>query len=62
MTEEKDWIRDTITSNSSATSLRYAFFKDDIYKGILDGRDVKVSFDDFPYYLRYIIYVKTFFR
>lgn len=47
-------------SHSSATSLRYAIFKDEIYKGILDGRDVKVSFDDFPYYLRYKIFMITF--
>ncbi|KAK1357931.1 AAA domain-containing protein [Heracleum sosnowskyi] len=51
VTEEKDWIKDSMSSHSSANSLRYAIFKDDIYKGILDGRDVKVSFDDFPYYL-----------
>lgn len=61
MTEGKDGIKDSMPSQSSATSLRYAIFKDDIYQGILDGRDAKVSFDDFPYYLRYKIYMKTFF-
>lgn len=61
MTEEKDCIKDSVPSHSPATSLRYAIFKDDIYRGILDGRDVMVSFDDFPYYLRYKIFMKTFY-
>ncbi|XP_017252690.1 uncharacterized protein LOC108223114 isoform X2 [Daucus carota subsp. sativus] len=51
MTEEKGWGKDVKPLNPSAACLRYAILKDDIYKGVLDGRDVKVSFDDFPYYL-----------
>ena len=56
MTEEKGWGKDVKPLNPSAACLRYAILKDDIYKGVLDGRDVKVSFDDFPYYLRYNLY------
>ncbi|KAK3040635.1 hypothetical protein RJ639_026956 [Escallonia herrerae] len=49
--EEREWTRDSMPPSTSGMSLRCAVFKEDIHAGILDGRDIKVSFDDFPYYL-----------
>jgi SpoVK/Ycf46/Vps4 family AAA+-type ATPase len=49
--EEREWTREPLPPSTSGMSLRCAVFREDIHAGILDGRDVKVSFDDFPYYL-----------
>ncbi|KAM7475733.1 hypothetical protein LguiB_022976 [Lonicera macranthoides] len=49
--EERDWTRESLLPSTSGMSLRCAVFREDIHAGILDGRDIKVSFDDFPYYL-----------
>ncbi|CAK9170296.1 unnamed protein product [Ilex paraguariensis] len=49
--EEKDWTRDSLPTSTSGMPLRCAAFKQDIHAGILNGRDIEVSFDDFPYYL-----------
>ncbi|KAF2314198.1 hypothetical protein GH714_024018 [Hevea brasiliensis] len=50
--EERDeWARDSQLASTSGVSLRCAVFKEDIHAGILDGEKIKVSFDDFPYYL-----------
>ncbi|KAK2978189.1 hypothetical protein RJ640_030362, partial [Escallonia rubra] len=49
--EEREWTRDSMPPSTSGMSLRCAVFKEDIHAGILDGRDIKVSFDDFPYYI-----------
>lgn len=35
-------------------SVRCAVFKEEVQAAILDGREIDVSFDNFPYYLRYI--------
>lgn len=51
--EEREWTRESLPPSTSGMSLRCAVFREDIHYGILDGRDIKVSFDDFPYYLRY---------
>ena len=51
--ERNDWARDSQPASSSSISLRCAVFKEDIHAGILDGRNLEVSFDNFPYYLRY---------
>ncbi|XP_059644687.1 uncharacterized protein LOC132286377 isoform X2 [Cornus florida] len=49
--ERNEWTRDSLPASTSGMSLRCAVFKEDIHAGILDGRDIEVSFDDFPYYL-----------
>ncbi|XP_020537579.1 uncharacterized protein LOC105640211 isoform X2 [Jatropha curcas] len=49
--ERNEWARDSQLASTSGMSLRCAVFKEDIYAGILDGKNIEVSFDDFPYYL-----------
>ncbi|KAK9278660.1 hypothetical protein L1049_028233 [Liquidambar formosana] len=44
-------MRDSQPASTSGMSRRCAVFKEDIHAGIVDGRDIQVSFDDFPYYL-----------
>ena len=51
--EERNGTRDTQAASSSGTSVRCAVFKEDVHAAILDGKDIEVSFDNFPYYLRY---------
>ncbi|XP_039017189.1 uncharacterized protein LOC120148067 isoform X2 [Hibiscus syriacus] len=46
-----EWMKDSQPAMLSSISLRCAVFKEDIYAGILDGRNLEVSFDNFPYYL-----------
>lgn len=52
--ERNEWLRDSLAASTSGMSLRCAVFKEDIHAGILDGKEIQVSFDDFPYYLRYV--------
>ncbi|XP_021287231.1 LOW QUALITY PROTEIN: uncharacterized protein LOC110418751 [Herrania umbratica] len=49
--ERNEWARDSQPASTSSMSLRCAVFKEDIHAGILDGRTLEVSFDNFPYYL-----------
>ncbi|XVE56603.1 hypothetical protein DITRI_Ditri04bG0024300 [Diplodiscus trichospermus] len=49
--EKNEWARDSQPASTSSMSLRCAVFKDDVHAGILDGRSLYVSFDNFPYYL-----------
>ncbi|KAA8540688.1 hypothetical protein F0562_024393 [Nyssa sinensis] len=49
--ERNEWTRDSLLASTSCISLRCASFREDICAGILDGRDIEVSFDNFPYYL-----------
>ncbi|XP_019198582.1 PREDICTED: uncharacterized protein LOC109192410 isoform X2 [Ipomoea nil] len=49
--EEREWTRDSTQASTSGMSLRCAVFKEDIQGRIIDGRDIDVSFDNFPYYL-----------
>ncbi|KAK8586470.1 hypothetical protein V6N13_010062 [Hibiscus sabdariffa] len=46
-----EWAKDSRQATLSSISLHCAVFKEDIHAGILDGRNLEVSFDDFPYYL-----------
>lgn len=57
--ERNEWTRDSLPTLTSGLSLRCAVFRDDIIAGIQDGSDLQVSFDDFPYYLRYL-YLKIY--
>ncbi|XP_022770360.1 uncharacterized protein LOC111313824 isoform X3 [Durio zibethinus] len=49
--ERNEWARDSQPASTSSISFRCALFKEDIHAGILDGRNLEVSFDSFPYYL-----------
>ncbi|XVF08717.1 hypothetical protein REPUB_Repub07fG0027500 [Reevesia pubescens] len=49
--ERNEWARDSQPATLSNVSVRCAVFKEDIHAGILDGRNLEVSFDNFPYYL-----------
>ncbi|KAF5730943.1 hypothetical protein HS088_TW19G00545 [Tripterygium wilfordii] len=42
--ERNEWMRES-------TSLRCAVFREDVLAGIVDGGNIQVSFDEFPYYL-----------
>ncbi|KAI3688665.1 hypothetical protein L2E82_46411 [Cichorium intybus] len=48
--ETREWTRDTLPP-VPGMSVRSAMLKEEILAGIIDGREVDVSFDDFPYYL-----------
>lgn len=56
MEERAEWTRSSQPASTSGSSVRCAALRDDILAGILDGKDVKVTFDDFPYYLRYDVF------
>lgn len=47
--------RDSQPASTLGASLRCALFREDILAGILDGANIPVSFENFPYYLRYIL-------
>ncbi|KAJ7956060.1 AAA-type ATPase family protein [Quillaja saponaria] len=49
--DERNGMRDSQPASTSGMSLRCAVFKEDIHAGILDGKEIDVSFDNFPYYL-----------
>ncbi|XP_062169766.1 uncharacterized protein LOC133875603 isoform X2 [Alnus glutinosa] len=49
--ERNEWMRDSQPASTSGMSLRCAAFQDDVCEGIIDGRDIDVSFDSFSYYL-----------
>ncbi|XP_040985695.1 uncharacterized protein LOC121233975 isoform X2 [Juglans microcarpa x Juglans regia] len=49
--ERNDWMRDSQPASTSGMSLRCAVFREDVRAGIIDGRHIDVSFDNFPYYL-----------
>ncbi|TKY73632.1 ATPase family AAA domain-containing protein 1-A [Spatholobus suberectus] len=49
--EERNGTRDAQAASTSGTSVRCAVFKEDVHAAILDGREMEVSFDNFPYYL-----------
>ncbi|KAL1553960.1 hypothetical protein AAHA92_14573 [Salvia divinorum] len=47
----RDWVRDPAPASQSVMCSRGSAFRDDLIAAILDGRDLEVSFDNFPYYL-----------
>ncbi|KAF7838180.1 ATPase family AAA domain-containing protein 1-A isoform A [Senna tora] len=49
--EDRNATRDMLAASTSSMSVRCAVFKEDVNAAILDGRDIEVSFDNFPYYL-----------
>ncbi|CAI8597541.1 unnamed protein product [Vicia faba] len=49
--EERNGVEDTQAASISGTSVRSAVFKEDAHAAVLDGKELEVSFDSFPYYL-----------
>ncbi|XP_011044169.1 PREDICTED: uncharacterized protein LOC105139438 isoform X1 [Populus euphratica] len=49
--ERNEWLKDSQLASTSGMSLRCAVFKEDLHAGILNGKNIEVSFDNFPYYL-----------
>ncbi|XP_027334355.1 uncharacterized protein LOC113849024 isoform X3 [Abrus precatorius] len=49
--EERNGTRDMQAASTSGTSVRCAVFKEDVHAAILDGKEIDVSFESFPYYL-----------
>ncbi|KAM2820110.1 hypothetical protein PS2_038449 [Malus domestica] len=49
--ERNEWMRDLQSASTSGMSLRCVAFKEGLHAGILDGKGIDVSFDNFPYYL-----------
>ncbi|CAN6578558.1 unnamed protein product [Malus baccata var. baccata] len=49
--ERNEWTRDFQSASTSGMSLRCVAFKEGLHAGILDGKTIDVSFDNFPYYL-----------
>lgn len=54
MLEERRLTEESIHApTSSGMSSIPSVFREQIQATIIDGKDIEVSFDDFPYYLRY---------
>ncbi|XP_060170914.1 uncharacterized protein LOC132601868 isoform X2 [Lycium barbarum] len=51
MLEERRWTSKSMPASTSGMPSRSAVFKEAIHAAIIDGQDVEVSFNDFPYYL-----------
>ncbi|KAK7389195.1 hypothetical protein VNO78_24030 [Psophocarpus tetragonolobus] len=49
--EERNGMLDMQAASTLGTSVRCAVFKEDVHAAILDGKEIDVSFDNFPYYL-----------
>ncbi|KAH1248910.1 ATPase family AAA domain-containing protein 1 [Glycine max] len=48
---ERNGTLDMQAASTLGTSVRCAVFKEDVNAAILDGKEIDVSFDNFPYYL-----------
>ncbi|KFK29023.1 hypothetical protein AALP_AA7G078600 [Arabis alpina] len=49
--ENNEVTRNSLQASTSGNGLRSAIFREDIQAGILEGRSLEVSFENFPYYL-----------
>ncbi|TKY55321.1 AAA domain-containing protein [Spatholobus suberectus] len=49
--EERNGLLDMQAASTLGPSVRCAVFKEDVHAAILDGKEIDVSFDNFPYYL-----------
>ncbi|GER48570.1 AAA-type ATPase family protein [Striga asiatica] len=56
--DERDWLKDLAPVSLSVMCSRTKAFREGILAAILDGQDLEVSFDNFPYYLRHRDQVK----
>ncbi|KAM3307744.1 hypothetical protein P3S67_009488 [Capsicum chacoense] len=52
MLEERWWITGLMPASTSEMSSKSAAVMEKLYAAIIDGQNIEVSFDDFPYYLR----------
>ncbi|KAM3374567.1 hypothetical protein P3S68_013281 [Capsicum galapagoense] len=48
----KWWITELILASTSEMSSKSAAVMEKLYAAIIDGQNIEVSFDEFPYYLR----------
>ena len=55
--EQRELLKD-LESHTALPSTRCLAFKDSLKQGILSADEIQVSFDDFPYYLRLVIFAK----
>lgn len=61
--EERNGTSAILAASTSGMSVRCAVFKEEVRAAILDGKDIEVSFDHFPYYLRYdFLFVMYYFQ
>ncbi|KAM3374564.1 hypothetical protein P3S68_013278 [Capsicum galapagoense] len=51
MLEERWWITGLMPASTSEMSSKSAAVMEKLYAAIIDGQNIEVSFDDFPYYL-----------
>ncbi|VVA92562.1 unnamed protein product [Arabis nemorensis] len=49
--EKKEVTRNSLQTSTSGNGLRSAMFREDIQAGIVEGKSLEVSFENFPYYL-----------
>ncbi|CAA0827285.1 AAA-type ATPase family protein [Striga hermonthica] len=49
--DDRDWLKDLVPVSLSVMCSRTKAFREGILAAILDGEDLEVSFDNFPYYL-----------
>lgn len=49
--DEKNGTKEAQAPSTSGTSVRCGVFKEDVHAAVLDGKELEVSFDNFPYYL-----------
>lgn len=49
-------VKQWSASNSSSNLITADKLEQEMLKHIVDGRESKVTFDDFPYYLRFLIF------
>ncbi|KAE9608568.1 putative adenosinetriphosphatase [Lupinus albus] len=49
--EERNGTRDTLPASTSGMSVRCAVYKENVQAAVLDGKEIDVSFDSFPYFL-----------
>ncbi|PHT46320.1 hypothetical protein CQW23_15478 [Capsicum baccatum] len=52
MLEERWWITESMPASTSEMSSKSAAVMGKHYAAIIEGQNIEVSFDDFPYYLR----------
>ncbi|KAF3680931.1 hypothetical protein FXO38_02061 [Capsicum annuum] len=54
MLEERWWITGLMPASTSEMSSKSAAVMEKLYAAIIDEQNIEVSFDDFPYYLRWM--------
>ncbi|PHU15518.1 hypothetical protein BC332_16723 [Capsicum chinense] len=60
MLEERWWITGLMPASTSEMSSKFAAVMKKLYAAIIDGQNIEVSFDDFPYYLSLLMVATGF--